>query len=141
MSILVWDGKLLASDSHANDGVTSFPLEKIWRTDKNELIGGVGGVNDVNYMREWWLAGARVSEFPKVTSQNEFIVISKDRGVIRYKDRPLALLHGHTKCAFGTGRQFAYGALFAGASAEFAVRAAIKYDPSCGGYPVAIGFE
>lgn len=65
----------------------------------------------------------------------QLVVISKEKGLIRYNGNPITLLHGHNKIAIGEGAPFAYGALYMGATAEQAVAAAIHYSVHCNGVP------
>ena len=132
MSVIVWDGSILAVDTFANDGRTSFPVEKLWKIG-DAIIAACGMVSDIAVMHDWYMSGQEKAKFPKVTEFSEFVVATPARGLVRYKMHPFPMLHGRDKVAFGTGRQFALGAMHAGAGAVEAVEAAIKYDPSCGG--------
>lgn len=140
MSVLVWDGEELACDSHANDGRTSFPVEKIWSVN-GYLAGGVGLLSDVYSMRDWWMSGRPKDKFPKVSDRSNFVVVSKRHGLVRYTNSPIPTIHGANKIAVGSGCDFAYGALYMGANARQAVEAAIKYCPSCGGEVVSLRLE
>lgn len=131
MSIIVWDGYDIASDMAFSDGQVLAKLEKLWKLN-DLVIGGVGPVHDVMSMKQWVIDGRNVSDFPKVSQTSTFVVVSAQTGLLRYTDKPVAIAHGFNACAFGSGRDFAYGALHMGANAEGAVRAAAKYSPDCG---------
>ena len=64
--------------------------------------------------------------------------MSKEKGVVRYRDTAIPYLHGLNKLAIGEGAPFAYGALFMGATAEQAVLAAIDGSPHCNGQVVSL---
>lgn len=70
--------------------------------------------------------------FPK-NSGAQLLVLTKDKGLQRYKNASIPYLHGSNNYAIGEGAPFAYGALFMGATAEQAVAAAIDGSPHCNG--------
>ena len=55
-----------------------------------------------------------------------------DEGLVRYEDTHIPIEHGKEPCAFGHGRDFAYGVLAMGGTAEQAVQVANKYSVDCG---------
>lgn len=68
----------------------------------------------------------------------QLLVVSKEKGVVRYRDTAIPYLHGSNKFAIGEGAPFAYGALFMGATAEQAVLAAIDGSPHCNGQVISL---
>jgi len=132
MTVIVFDGSTCAVDSGAASETTVFRVRKFWtRTD--ELITGAGDTSHVVAMAEWYLAGAKPEEFPpmvRAMRDAELIVIDT-QGVRRYEASPYAVDHGNTKCAFGGGRDFAYGALACGAPASQAAKIACEFSPMC----------
>lgn len=142
MSVLVYDGKSLAADSHANTADLAFPFPKIWSlpgTGANKpctIYGAVGPLPAVAALRQWVEQGMEPGKFPtQAGTDSHLVLLSKDKGLIRYKGNAIPYLHGHNKIAIGEGAPFAYGAMFAGATAEQAVAAAIHYSPHCNGKP------
>ncbi len=132
MTVIVFDGSTCAVDSGAASETTVFRVRKFWtRTD--ELITGAGDTSHVVAMAEWYLAGAKAEEFPpmvRAMRDAELIVIDT-QGVRRYEASPYAVDHGNTMCAFGGGRDFAYGALACGAPASQAAKIACEFSPMC----------
>lgn len=134
MTIVVWDGATHAVDRGVTDGYTMWEQDKAWRLG-NAVLTGVGNMTLVLAMRNWYVAGRDASKFP--TEQTlpdrwcEFIVATPD-GLFRYERSPIPIEHGKNKCAFGYGKDFAYGALAMGATAEQAVSIANKFSPHCG---------
>jgi len=134
VTIVVWDGATLAVDRGVTDGYTMWEQDKAWRLG-NAVLTGVGNMTLVLAMRNWYVAGRDASKFP--TEQTlpdrwcEFIVATPD-GLFRYERSPIPIEHGKNKCAFGYGKDFAYGALAMGATAEQAVSIANKFSPHCG---------
>jgi hypothetical protein len=108
--------------------------DKAWRVG-NAILTGVGSMTLVLTMRDWYINGHHPIQFP--TEQTlpdrwcEFIVATPD-GLFRYERSPIPIEHGKNKCAFGAGKDFAYGALAMGATAEQAVTIANRYSIHCG---------
>ena len=139
MTVIAWDGTTLATDSNATDGAAKWQTVKAWYvTDpiSGELVilSGAGPVNTILAMREWYKAGAQPDKFPVAQSiaPCHFVVVTKD-GLHRYEGGPVPIEHGTSCCAFGEGRDFAYGAFAMWATAKQAVEAANKYSAHCGG--------
>lgn len=78
------------------------------------------------------------SPFPHSSSGGTLLVLTKEKGLLRYKDLPIPYLHGANNYAIGEGAPFAYGAMFMGATAEEAVAAAIDGSPHCNGHVVSL---
>ena len=139
MSVIVWDGTTLAADSHANNGDLAFPYPKLWALPDNRLAGAVGPLQAVTQMQQWTLDGLPPTKFPLNTgSPAQLLLVSKEKGVVRYRDSSIPYLHGSNKLAIGEGAPFAYGALFMGATAEQAVLAAIDGSPHCNGQVISL---
>ncbi len=137
MTVIVWDGSTLATDSAASDEVVQWKSTKAWyhgEGDDRLILSGTGPLASIVAMREWFKEGYADSEFPiiQVTHPCHFIVISPHVGLYRYEQSHTPIEHGRDSCAFGEGREFAYGALFMGANAAQAVAAANEYSPHCG---------
>jgi hypothetical protein len=137
MSIVVWDGSTLATDCAASDGVAQWKTEKAWYFGEGEdrlILSGTGPLHSILEMREWFKAGFKPSEFPTIQTTHpcHFIVVSPAQGLYRYESTHIPIVHGQEKCAFGQGREFAYGALATGATAQRAVEITNEYSVHCG---------
>jgi hypothetical protein len=134
MTIVVWDGSTLAVDRGVTDGFTMWEQDKAWRLG-DEVVTGVGNMTLVLAMRNWYVSGRDASKFPTEQTMPdrwcEFIVVTTE-GLFRYERSPIPIEHGFHKCAFGYGKDFAYGALAMGATAEQAAHVACKFSPHCG---------
>ncbi len=136
MTVVVWDGDILATDQAASDGKAQWKTEKAWyygEGDDRVILSGTGPLNSILEMREWFKNGYKPSEFPTVQTTHpcHFIVVSQHTGLYRYEVNHIPIHHGWDRCAFGEGREFAYGALYMGADAAQAVAAANEYSPHC----------
>lgn len=134
MTVVVWDGSNLAVDRGVTDGFTMWEQDKVWKHG-GELLTGTGNMTQVLAMRQWYLAGAIAEQLPDFQrlpdTWVDFIVVS-EQGLKRYERSAIPIEHGFNKCAFGYGRDFAYGALAMGATAEQAATIACKFSPKCG---------
>jgi hypothetical protein len=132
MTTIAWDGYDIAIDGAVNDGVTKLPAEKMWGEDWKVALAGTGSTHDVGAMKEWVTQGRNSDKFPKVAQGSCFVVVSPDKGLFRYTISRFPIAHGFKPCAFGSGADFALGALFMGADAVTAIKAAKEYDPNTG---------
>lgn len=135
MTIIVYDGHSLAIDNAGVHEGIKVPLVKAFRCNDGSVITGVGNAAQIALMRDWYVNGAKSEEFPESQRQGnpwcELIVVDKD-GLTRYEHTPSAVMHARHKCAFGVGKDIAYGALAMGATAEQAATIVTQYHPDCG---------
>ena len=138
MTVIVWDGETLATDKAATDGAAQWQTTKAWYHAPPDggcvILSGAGPLQTILVMRDWALNGALQNKFPSVQLSSlfcHFIIVSQ-AGLHRYEQGLLPIDHGYDKCAFGEGRDFAYGALAMGATAGEAVAIANCHSPHCG---------
>ena len=127
MTVLVWDGLNLATDRQANDGSLKWESSKAWYVSSNgevNIVSGVGLLSHIVTLREWYKDGALPDKYPAEIRPNtaQLIVIRQD-GLWVYDGTAYPEHRGFNVCAFGHGRDFAFGALAMGASAKEAVDA------------------
>lgn len=133
MTTVAWRGGVMAADTMMTFGSTLIDGRiKIARRDDGALIGAAGLCGRSEAFRAWALGG-EVGNAPDMKDSTGIIV--EPDGAVRvfdgeengsYTIRPPYF-------AIGSGTDHALGAMFAGASAETAVRAAILHDKSSGG--------
>ena len=137
MTIVVWDGETLATDCAATDGAAKWQTTKAWYAQvagQLVVLSGAGPVQTILSMREWYKRGAIPDELPQAQTSPHwchFIVVTSE-GLLRYEQGPYPIEHGRNKCAFGEGKDFAYGAMAMGATAAEAVAVCNDFSPSCG---------
>jgi ATP-dependent HslUV protease subunit HslV len=129
------DGVLAADTVMYQGGTMMGNVIKIARRDDGDMAGAAGNANFNALFIAWFLAGEN-GEPPKATESERH----HDRGVIFRKAGGIDVfeVNGSFRCeaeyfAFGSGMDYALGAMFAGAGAGTAVRAAVKHDPHSGG--------
>lgn len=137
MTVVVWDGEVLATDCAATDGAAMWETTKAWYHNNNgrqEILSGAGPVQSILAMREWYKRGAIADGLPpSQLSPNwcHFIVVTAS-GLYRYEQGPHSIYHGFNLCAFGEGKDFALGAMEMEADAARAVEVCNKLSPYCG---------
>lgn len=84
-------------------------------------------------MREWWKSGADPERFPAKARDDEatLIVITKS-GIQSYATGPFPLTIEESRCAFGSGRDYAEAAMYLGRRAHEAVAVACVFQTDCG---------
>lgn len=135
MSAIVYDGVRLAADLMVNNGNTSWPYEKIQRVKGAYLVVAFGDFKDSQILRRQFAEYGPTIPQTKYyyTDQATMIYVDTDTGrLYRYTQAGHIVDLGLQKVAFGSGKDFAYGALAVGANATDAVKAALKYSPTCG---------
>lgn len=138
MTVIAWDGEVLATDTQCTMGNAKYNSPKAWYESVGGqacIISGVGTLKNIHRHKEWVMKNDPSIEFPYGALENhyyQFILVTKN-GLLRYEGTPYPILHGVNACAFGEASDFAYGALAMGATAVEAVQVAIKYSHCCGG--------
>lgn len=152
MSVVVFDGNTLAADSQINNGQVFHPFPKIIEVPANiargqprTLAAAVGHINTVGIMLQWVVDGQRGGAPPEAFGGAQLVVVTKEKGLIRFAGNRTPLLHGFNKLAIGEGAPFAYGAMSAieqldatpiNSMAWMGVEAAIEHSPHCNGEPI-----
>lgn len=138
MTVIAWDGKVMAGDRMADYGGTPLLTRKVQRIKSKVgteyLVGHSGNWGFCNaYVA--WLVGKREDK-PDVPQSEGFTVMLVDRaGKVFQVGHSLELLevkpvmHFH---AIGSGRGEALGAMAMGAGARKAVQVASRFSIGCG---------
>lgn len=129
------DGVLAADTIMCMGGTLIGSTVKIARRMDGAMAGSAGGATYNAAFSLWFLDG-EIGPPPKAEQDDH----SFDRGVIFRADGTLEVFEPRGRFsatapyfAFGSGKELALGAMFAGADAVTAVRAAIAHDPHTGG--------
>ena len=138
MTIVVWDKNVLATDRQAEDGSLKWESTKAWHVSSEMygmcVVSGVGYLQDIVLSREWIRKGANPDEWPlwnKAHRNNCQVVVMTHGKLFLYDGTPYPI-ERDAPCAFGHGKDVAYGAMYMGANAEQAVQAANKHAQHCG---------
>lgn len=144
MTVIAWDGKLLAADKRATntDGLvrTVTKITEVhWQDEDSgtdiKYITGIAGDPDVCMeLLSWFQDGADPSEFPVTADKGDgtLVAISHEFGVQQWSKGPEPIYFEDDFLAWGAGRDFAIAAMAMGMSAVEAVDLASKHNAFCG---------
>ena len=131
MTVAVWDGTTLACDRGASDGPTIWEVNKMYRYGDYAAVG-VGPAIDVGKLIDWYVYDGSAHTFPYTASAMLLVVRKGERKLYQYDHSATPRIYEDTKVAFGSGKDFAFGGLAAGATAEQAVQIACRFSTYCG---------
>lgn len=119
-------GQMAADSSCFVDDTAIHGMKKVHRIGGG-LVGCAGNVASIDAFVRWLRDGAIDGDYPLMESLEAIVVDPRGR-VSAYDDNSAEPIEVRAPyCAIGSGRDFALGALHAGADARGAVRAAIKH--------------
>lgn len=145
MSVIAFDGKRLSADRQATYNGTKLTIDKIFQPEPHIILGFVGEHAQGTKMIEWFMSGADPTTFPEPKSDEgaaSLIVLTKHKeGETHPAGDPVCLFYASSSVAlqviepvmaWGSGGQFAHGAMLAGATASKAVEIASTVAEGCG---------
>lgn len=136
MTTIAWDGMTLAGDSRVSHGDIVLPerMRKVIIGTKGHIAAIAGAVDmQCEVFFDWVKNGCQGDPvFPKADST--FILVTPG-GVVQEltKHENVSKVNHWGYYAWGSGRNFALGALSNGCTAVKAVETGIKFDPYSGG--------
>lgn len=136
MTVIAWDGQVLAADKRASNQGLVFRVTKIRRINR-DLVGGSGDLSAVTAMMNWYENGAKLDELPDCQKDKDrwtplLVIKSPLKEIMRYEQDGVPFRIEEPFFAIGSGRDLAIGAMAMGASAQKAVEIASQYDTGCG---------
>lgn len=142
MSVVVWDGKSLAADRQSTDCDMREESTKIRLIEagpfKGEVVAWVGGEVDGSALADWYEQGAEPDKWPKAAQidneSSSSLIVAGVAGCKHFQGThaPIAVRVTSPFRAWGSGRDFAMGALAMGATAAEAVMVASRFCITCG---------
>ena len=133
MTVIVWDGKTLATDRMANDGSQKWESSKAWysKNKDNEvcIVSGVGLLSYIKQLSDWYLKGMQ-EPVPTIPHGMAQLVVVKADGL--YELHYNKLIKRNPPCAFGDAKDMAMGALGMGATSQQAVEVCNNNALQCG---------
>ena len=145
MSVIVWDGKIVAADRQMTSGdlkrtytklhhVATDPVRREW--SREFVVAGVGSADELLALVDWARKGFVRSEWPdfmrKKDCETKMIVVSASGVALHFEGEPYGIPVKDSFIAWGSGRELSMGAMAMGASATQAVRVACHHSPFCG---------
>lgn len=134
MSVIAFDGKMVAADRRAVCQGVSTTATKLFREPDGTILGYVGATDEGLLKVGWYRDGADPEDFPEPLEDDDFAYLFVVAGgkFFRYERGPVPIENEDSFCAFGSGGPVAMGAMALGASALQAVEAASRLVPGCG---------
>lgn len=136
MTVVAWDGKMLAADRRTvNSGLIGITT-KIHRIG-DLLVGTSGPITSGEAMIEWVRKGRDAASFPasQVDPKGDWaptLVIEADGAILLYDNLIFPTRFQQRFHAIGSGRDFAMAAMHLGHSAAEAVAVACEFQSDCG---------
>lgn len=134
MTVIAWDGKTLAADRQATNSECRREVKKIYRLKNGEIASFCGSEAGARELLAWYEQGADPAKYPPMQATTDWVrlVLVTGKGVVEYEQRPIPQPIIEPFFAWGSGRDYALGAMAAGASAKQAVLIASRYSVGCG---------
>jgi ATP-dependent HslUV protease subunit HslV len=132
MTTIVYRGGVMAADTRMIQRTAIIGnITKIVRRNDGALCGGAGDAAWVYAFHDWFLAGEHGD--PPVVPDNSKGLVALKRKPVELFEQTGAFKFKAPYVAIGSGMEFALGAMWAGASAQEAVKCAMQFDPATGG--------
>lgn len=135
MTVIAWDGRTLAADRQATNCSMKFAVTKLTRFKDGSVAAATGSAAAGNIMRQWYEDGADLTKYPECQKGDDWarLIVAKPDGIVwYYENLPAAIKSEQTPAAWGSGRDFAIGAMLAGADAARAVEITNMVSTDCG---------
>lgn len=134
MSVIAWDGTTLAADRQSTMADMRRVVRKIWRLKSGELAGITGNEGIGLELVKWYESGADPTKYPPMQATADWgrLTVITLTGAMDYEQRPWPIKYREKFAAWGSGRDYAIGAMAFGASAVQAVKIASRYNALCG---------
>ena len=135
MSVIVWGGRRIAADKQAISSDMRAQTTKIQRLKSGEVAAWTGEQSYGLALVRWYEEGANREKWPAFQRDKESwtrLIIASARGVVFFELEPEAQIVEEPFMAWGSGRDFAMGALAKGATVEEAVAIASRFCITCG---------
>ena len=137
MSVIAWDGSIIAADKMACCGYNAVTTTKLHMMVSGLIIGWTGDATIGAELMSWYQHGANVEDWPKVQATDDWCRLivwdpKHSRPLRFYESRPFSFIVQDRFAAWGSGRDYAIGAMAQGANAIDAVKIASQHCISCG---------
>lgn len=136
MTVIAWDGTMLAADKRAVYQGLIRTVTKIRRIG-DLLVGASGDAAPSVEAMDWVARGRKPDDFPERLGHGEeysyvdMIVIDAGR-ILKYESTPFPIEIEDAVIAIGSGRDFALAAMHLGKTACEAVEVACLFEVGCG---------
>jgi len=135
MSVVVWDGHSVAADKRACIAGAAMTTTKLWRQPDGIILATTGEMGFGLAAIQWWKSGANHKEWPPFQSTDDWarvLIFEPGQRPYGFERQPVRQVVEDGFMAWGSGREFALGALAMGATARRAVEIACQFNVDCG---------
>lgn len=146
MTIVAVKDGVIAADKMASISGTALTVPKLFTVKQGSLVRVIDGEKlplviavcgdyGLGLMRAQWFADPETdhTNYPKAVGDHwARLVVATASGVVAYEDYPIAIPYLDEYVAFGSGMDYAMGAMLNGANAIEAVQVTCAFDTSCG---------
>lgn len=150
MTVIAWDGRSIAADRLGSDNGTKMECTKIRKLHSGDILAFTGSYWQQEMLMRWYIAGCKPEEWPEFQQKGDdwMLMVSIVQGrCFRYERGAYPVLVENDYYAWGSGQDYAMGALAMGATARQAVEIASLHSTTCGlgvdvydiGTPVEVG--
>ena len=135
MSIVAWDGKILAADKLVVSGELRSSGTKIVRLETGEILAWTGECGGGMALVHWFKHGRLKEDWPEMQKTPDWtrLIVADESIAYFYEREPFPQIVADPFMAWGNGRDYAIGAMAMGADAKQAVEVANRFCISCGG--------
>lgn len=134
MSIVAWDGRSMAADKLCVSADMRTTSTKLVRLQSGVLLAWVGESGGGKALLDWYLGGGMRDKWPDAQKTENWtrLIVAENGYVSFYEREPFSQRVEESFMAWGSGRDFAMGAMAMGASAKEAVEVASRFSTTCG---------
>lgn len=134
MTVIAWDGKSIAVDKRSERGEVVGTVTKLFKGKDGYALAIAGSIVKGLLLVEWFNNGRKEEDWPKFQSTDEWgwLIAAKDGECLAFGPDYLPLKNENKFCAWGSGCEFAIGAMAAGKTAYEAVAITNHHSASCG---------
>ncbi len=135
MSVVAWDGKVLAADRRSLYGDTITTVRKIFKTPAGEIVALIGDLDFGMTIKRWYEEGCKRESWPQSQKDERLwvrMIVANGLNIVFYERTPDPVEVIDPFMAWGCGREVALGAMAMGADAVKAVEIASQFTYGCG---------
>ena len=134
MTVIAWDGKTLAVDRQCTRGDIKSVRTKLTKISDSIAVATAGDSDRDLILKEWVKNGRKIEDWPAFQKTDTFsqLIVLIGNSIFEYQQEPIGVLVESPFMAWGSGEDFAMGAMEMGATAIQAVEVANRHCPTCG---------
>jgi ATP-dependent protease HslVU (ClpYQ) peptidase subunit len=135
MTVIAWDGRMLAADKQSTDNGCRRTVTKVHRLPDGGLVGLLGSASHAMELLSWFRSGAHMTTFPDPRNEDSrawAVRIDISGRILLYGTGPHPEVVEDSVYAGGCGRDYALAAMHLGHDARKAVEVACALDAHCG---------